>query len=302
MTKQVKESKHLFHSIDTSFESKPSALLATNTLTDESKSEMVDAFTPDKAKETVPVLPAKPVLNVGVIQISPVHVLDAMQGLNESSDNINTGFLNQNRTFDGEQNTTYVSQQVENALSGERSGTVHVVSNTWYSGTVDQLFHFLMDQVAPGEPNQNRCNIDILVVIGTSVRREQTSGYFRSPYIRYMQVAHMLRQRLEKTAISMSLFAKQNAAKQDSIVGALFEMVIGYLYTINLDEQGDDERAMKFNGIDSAPKNGCVVVFVAEECIDMSLSSIRGLIKHALHVARMGVSLEATKAIAHQID
>ena len=35
-----------------------------------------------------------------------------------------------------------------------------------------------------------------------------------------MQVAHMLRQRLEKTAISMSLFAKQNAANQDSIVGA----------------------------------------------------------------------------------
>ena len=34
----------------------------------------------------------------------------------------------------------------------------------------------------------------------------------------------------------------------------------------------------------------------------MSLISIRGFKKHALYIARMDVSLEATKAIAHQID
>ena len=108
MTKNVKDSKHLFHSIDASFESKPPALVAMNTLNDESTIETVDAVTPDKAKETVPVIPAKIVLNVGVIHKSPVRVLDAMQGLNESSDNINTGFLNQEKTSYGEQNNTHL--------------------------------------------------------------------------------------------------------------------------------------------------------------------------------------------------
>ena len=116
MTKNVKDSKHLFHSIDASFESKPPALVAMNTLNDESTIETVDAVTPDKAKETVPVIPAKIVLNVGVIQKLPVlvHVLDAMQGLNESSDNINTGILYQEKTSYGEQNNTLLSQQVDN--------------------------------------------------------------------------------------------------------------------------------------------------------------------------------------------
>ena len=96
-----------------------------------------------------------------------------------------------------------------------------------------------LDQVVPGETNQNdRYNIDILVVIGMSVRREQTSGYFRSPYIRYIQVLHMLRQSLEKQQFQCHCLQNKMPQNKISFVGALFEMVIRYLYTMNLDEQG----------------------------------------------------------------
>ena len=181
---------------------------------------------------------------------------------------------------------------------------------------MDRLYQYLLDQVIPRESNieSNDKSIDILVLIGTSNRREPSNGHDRSPYHRYMQVAHVLRHRLEKLAISMSLFAKQNAAKQDPIVGALFEIVIGYMYTINMNEEDQRESTTDRtvgNSIDgetnlavaddkaasisiTAPKNGCIVIFVPEECVESSLSCIRSIIKHALHVARMDSSLTGT--------
>ena len=44
----------------------------------------------------------------------------------------------------------------------------------------------------------------------------------------------------------------------------------------------------------STQRNGCVVVFVPEECVESSLSCIHCVIKHAVHVARMGSTLPGT--------
>ena len=244
-----------------------------------------------------------PALNIGIVQISPVHNINMMTDLNESKIDTSMELAKTERKTDEIQHTEQIALRVEHALSGNKSGPVQVVSNTTYDGPVDRLHQYLLDQVIPGEEkNESNNYIDILVLIGTSNRRDSSMGHYRSPYHRYMQIAHLLRQRLEKIAMSMSLFAKQNAVQQDPIVGALFEIVIGYMYTININEDqpessidrnvgGSGNAETNFAVATAPPKNGCIVIFVSEECVETSLSCIRSVIKHALQVARKDSSL-----------
>jgi hypothetical protein len=132
--------------------------------------------------------------------------------------------------------------------------------------------------------------------------RVDLTGRYQSPYNRYLEISQMLRQRLEKTATSLSLFAKHNAIKQNPIVGALFEIVIGYLYTVEMNKLCEDQPAIEMKPDGAPPKNGCIVLFVAEECLDASLSSIRSLVKHALHVARKDLNSTVAKTTTRDFE
>ena len=293
MAKQVQESKHILHNADTScrlFESP----LTNDACISEPEHQ------PQQSEIT-----KHPQLNVSIVQVSPIHVINTslILDLDETNSNdIAAGIIKNDAISDDAEHTMQISERVKRALSGSKSGPVRIVSNTSYTGTVDGLYPHLMQRVVTSKPI-----VDILVVIGTSNRRDQENEFYRSPFHRYMQMAHMLRRRLEKVAISMSLFAKQNAVKQDPIVGALFEVVIGYMYTAKMPERCDDQRDANIDPIENVantdenatnvhdngvarptatPPNGCIVVYVPEECLDMSLSCIRSVVKHALQVAR----------------
>ena len=45
------------------------------------------------------------------------------------------------------QSTERISERIERALSGSKSGPVKVVSEITYNGTVDRLHQYLVDQV-----------------------------------------------------------------------------------------------------------------------------------------------------------
>lgn len=82
-------------------------------------------------------------------------------------------------------------------------------------------------------------------------------------YLFNLDVSATLSKRLEKVAVAMSLQARQGAASSNS-QSALFETVVGY----------------------APEKQGAMMVCLPEQGIEGGLSNIRGLLKHALNVAR----------------
>jgi hypothetical protein len=135
-----------------------------------------------------------PALNIGIVQISPVHSIDMMAALNESKIDTWMELAEDEMKTDEVKRAEQIALRVEHALSGNKSGPVQIISNTAYNnGPVDRLHQYLFDQVIPGESNNdsNR-SIDILVLTGTYNRRDLSMDHCRSPYHRYMQIAHWL--------------------------------------------------------------------------------------------------------------
>ena len=139
-----------------------------------------------------------------------------------------------------------LSQRIEAALSGSKSGSVFTVSAQAYDGPVDDgLYSHLSDL---------QVDFCILVTIPGS-----SSFYYHT------QVSNFLRSKLTKVADSMALQVRKGAA---SIApqAAMYETLVGFL--------------------PSSPTDGSLVVLLSELGLDGALGNVRGLVKHALQIAR----------------
>ena len=97
-------------------------------------------------------------------------------------------------------------------------------------------------------------NADILVVTCPTL-----TGCFR----KHIELANDLRNKLDKVADAMALQARRGAAAQEQTT-VLFEVVVGFV-----------------------PKGkGSLLIFVPLEGLDGALGNVRGLLKHALQIAR----------------
>jgi hypothetical protein len=141
-----------------------------------------------------------------------------------------------------------VEERVKTALSGSKSGSIAVSSTRTFSGPAGDLFAFVT------QDHQS----DFHVVIGSSAK-----GSFK----KNTTTAALLRARLTKVADAMALQARRGAA-DESPVAALFETVIGFVP----------------RGAEGKP--GSLLVFVPCTGLDGALSNVRGLLKHALEIAR----------------
>ena len=82
--------------------------------------------------------------------------------------------------------------------------------------------------------------------------------------VHHTQVAHSLRTGLTKLSDTLSLQVRRGATSQEPNA-AMYENVVGYL-----------------------PENKSLVVFLSEKGLDGALGNVRGLLKHALPIARGG--------------
>lgn len=86
---------------------------------------------------------------------------------------------------------------------------------------------------------------------------------FHGSFQHHLDVSSTLRNRLIKVADSLSLQARQGAASQNS-ASAIFELIVGY----------------------APEKQGAMLICLPDKGLEGGLSNIRGLLKHALSVAR----------------
>jgi molybdenum cofactor synthesis domain-containing protein len=80
----------------------------------------------------------------------------------------------------------------------------------------------------------------------------------------HLELGNLLRSKLSKVADNIALQARKGAAAQDP-TAALFEIVVGFLPTAG---------------------RGSMVILLPENGLDGALSNVRGLLKHALRIAR----------------
>jgi molybdopterin molybdotransferase len=140
-----------------------------------------------------------------------------------------------------------ISERTKSALSGSKSGSVSIVSSRVYSGPALDLFG--SDSISAEENDA-----DILVVSCCKF-----DGSFRY----YAELAQKLRATLVKVADAMALQARRGVASQDPTM-AVFEVVVGL----------------------SPTGSGGIVIMLPEEGLDGGLGNVRGLLKHALQIAR----------------
>jgi hypothetical protein len=86
---------------------------------------------------------------------------------------------------------------------------------------------------------------------------------FEGSFQHHLDISSSLRGRLEKAADALALQARQGAASQDP-TAALFEAVVGY----------------------APEKQGAMLICLPDRGVNGGLGNIRGLLKHALNVAR----------------
>ncbi len=137
-----------------------------------------------------------------------------------------------------------LSDSVQKALSGSRSGNVSVISARTFSGSPDDLFSFILLEQ----------NADVLVA---------TYSAFAGSFRHHLDVNSELRKHLTKVADAMALQARWGAAGQDASCAAI-ETLVGYVP----------------NG------RGFMLICLSEMGVVGGLENVRGLLKHALTVAR----------------
>lgn len=135
-------------------------------------------------------------------------------------------------------------QVVQNALSGSKSGTATIVSQKTCSGDLNTLYSSIIDS------NE----ADTVVVVCPK---------FKGSFGFHLDVVAVLNDKLQKSAHSLALQAREGAASEDP-TAALFEVVAGY-----------------------APEGrGAMVVLLPGNGLAGGLRNVRGLLKHAVNVAR----------------
>jgi molybdopterin molybdotransferase len=141
-----------------------------------------------------------------------------------------------------------ICTQVENALSGSKSGHAVVVTKaTFEDVSTDNLYPLILEL----------CQADVdLVVVSCSP--------FEGDFIHHLSVSNALNQHLSKQAISLALQARQGAAAQHP-QAALFEVVVGYM---------------------PGGKSGAMLICLPGIGVHGALSNVRGLLKHGLNLAR----------------
>lgn len=143
--------------------------------------------------------------------------------------------------------TSELAGRVAAALSGSKSGSVTVDGCKSYAGPLDESFKSFLAAAGKGA--------DFVVVLSSS-----SKGAFR----RHSAAAAFLRRTLFKTAESMALQVRRGAAAKDSR-SAIFETAIGYFPT---------------------NEKGFLVLLLADSGLEGGLGNVRGLIKHAVQIAR----------------
>jgi molybdenum cofactor synthesis domain-containing protein len=148
-----------------------------------------------------------------------------------------------------------ISDRTKNALSGSKSGSVSIVSSRVYAGPVNagpglDYFGSGSNSVLLAEED----DADIIVISCCKF-----DGSFRY----HAELAQKLRTTLVKVADAMALQARRGAASQDPTM-AVFEVVVGL----------------------SPTGSGPIVIMLPEEGLDGGLGNVRGLLKHALKIAR----------------
>jgi molybdopterin molybdotransferase len=140
-----------------------------------------------------------------------------------------------------------IADRTKSALSGSKSGSVSIVSSRVYSGPA-------LDFFGSGLVLAEEDNADIIVISCCKF-----DGSFRY----HAELAQKIRATLVKVADAMALQARRGAASQDPTM-AVFEVVVG----------------LSPNG------SGAIVIMLPEEGLDGGLGNVRGLLKHALKIAR----------------
>lgn len=146
-----------------------------------------------------------------------------------------------------------VAVKVQSALSGTKSGVAEIVASKTFCGSADDLFESATTSTT-GEKQ------DVIVVVCQSS--------FPGSFLYQLDVAACLRQRLVKVADTMALQARRGVASENA-ASALLETVVGY-----------------YKRQPSDGHTGVMLILVPEEGLEGGLSNVRGLLKHALQVAR----------------
>ncbi|CAB9517918.1 Molybdenum cofactor biosynthesis protein [Seminavis robusta] len=140
-----------------------------------------------------------------------------------------------------------LSERVAKALSGSRSGSTFIASIENIDGSFSDVKKYFDDSHISNQA-------DFWVVA--------CSGSF--PYS--LQVSEMIRGKVGKVADALALQARRGAAAQDG-TAALFDPVVGFI------------KADKSDG-------GCMLIALPLKGLDGGLENVRGLLKHAVNVAR----------------
>jgi molybdopterin molybdotransferase len=138
--------------------------------------------------------------------------------------------------------------QIENALSGSKSGKAVVVTKANFEDVSTENLYSLILKLC-------QVDVDLLVVSCAS---------FEGDFPYHLSVSNALNQHLTKPAISLALQARQGAAAQHP-QAALFEVVVGYI---------------------PGGKSGAMLICLPEIGVYGALSNVRGLLKHGLNLAR----------------
>eukprot|EP00977_Amphora_coffeiformis_P003334 scaffold620_cov169-Amphora_coffeaeformis.AAC.4 len=139
-----------------------------------------------------------------------------------------------------------VEERVKHALSGSKSGSIMINSTRMFEGKPEDLYNFLVKSDGQAA--------DFYIIVGSSQKGSFASNTAAST---------CLRSRLSKVADAIALQLRLGAAAE-SPTAALFETVVGL--------------------IEREPKS--LLAFIPPEGLDGGLSSVRGILKHALEVAR----------------
>jgi hypothetical protein len=137
--------------------------------------------------------------------------------------------------------------KVQDAMSGSKSGDASVVFKRKFNDSVDKLYTIVVESLSEEA-------VDFVVV---------SCRTFDGCFSYHLDVSNTLKKQLLKEANSLSLQARQGAASNDP-KAALFEVVVGY----------------------TPESQGAMVICVPDTGVDGAISNTRGLLKHALNLAR----------------
>jgi len=188
--------------------------------------------------------------------------------------------------------------KLTNRIPAAMSDSVAVVTSHLYNGPAKpegdavrdwQLYDLLTSKkIMENSLDKHHQNIDcwILITAGSEAvlapnstsPTSSASSSSSSSFCYHTTVANILRFRiLTKTADAMALQVRQGAAAQDPLA-AMYEVVVGYLPSVHVDVDAESD--------DDAGGSGTMVLMLSEKGWEGGLTSIRGILHHALRIAR----------------